>query len=89
MTSILILLYIVAVVISILIGYFFGRALRKIPTSGNLLSAYDPVDGLYLFLELEQEPKDILKHDYVIFRVRKSSKPYNDRIDPDYTKGDK
>ena len=64
------------IVIAIIVGLLIGSAITAIiirskyrpKTSGTLRPAYDE-DEVYLFLDLDEDPTSILKHDYVMFKV--------------------
>lgn len=64
------------IVIAIIAGLLIGSAVtamiirsKYIPkTSGTLRPAYDE-DEVYLFVDLDETPASILKHEYAIFKV--------------------
>lgn len=64
------------VVIAIIIGLLIGSAVTAViirskykpKTSGTLRPAYDE-DEVYLFVDLDETPASILKHEYAIFKV--------------------
>lgn len=64
------------IVIAIIVGLLIGSAVtaailraKWMPkTSGTLRPAYDE-DEVYLFVDLDETPAAILKHEYAIFKV--------------------
>lgn len=75
MNYIMISLIIILPIIFFIIGYKIGT--KRDDPVGWLLTAEDPDDGVYFFMELETEPKYILQKREITLRVGKNNNSYN------------
>lgn len=75
MYYIIIVFLIILPILTFFGGYKLGD--KKDDPVGNLLYAEDPEDGVYFFMELTKQPKDILKKKEIILKVGKNNSSYN------------